>query len=338
MGFLVLWPAVGALAQIAEEVLDVTSVSPEQRQRLLRGEIVSYRVSEVMDKELAVGLAMWVPAPLGRIGELIVSSDLLLQDPGVSAHGVIRDGAGAKDIARFRFTAGEIAEAQELLDAAPGSRFNLSQREIEIIRAAKAMLRSGDRGAVLEAASAQYRSILLERWEAYRSGGLPAIEPYVRRGGGASDPGAELRTITSASTALVRALPELQEALLRYPESQLRQSVSQFYWAKRQIQGRPDPVLIHHLVELRPDVAVHVERHFYVGHSYNCSQIIAGGLPYGDGTVVFSANRVATDEVTGFGNDLKRSIGRRQLRAEIQRRFERIRAALAPPPRPPESP
>jgi hypothetical protein len=52
--------------------------------------------------------------------------------------------------------------------------------------------------------------------------------------------------------------------------------------------------------------------------------------------VIVSSNRVSTDQVGGFGGDMKRMIGRRQLRAEIVKRFDRIRAALARPTRPPE--
>jgi hypothetical protein len=86
-----------------------------------------------------------------------------------------------------------------------------------------------------------------------------------------------------------------------------------------------------------PQLALYVERHFYVGHSYNASQILSGALPYEDGVLVFSSNRVSTDQIAGLGGEMKRMIGRRQLRGEIVRRLDRVRAALvkqgAPPAR-----
>ena len=82
--------------------------------------------------------------------------------------------------------------------------------------------------------------------------------------------------------------------------------------------------------------ALYVERHVYVGHSYNASQILSGAVPYEDGVLVFSSNRVSTDQVAGLGGELKRGIGRRQLRSEIVKRFDRIRAALIKPTAPPE--
>ena len=53
--------------------------------------------------------------------------------------------------------------------------------------------------------------------------------------------------------------------------------------------------------------------------------------------MVFSTSRFSTDEVLGVGNQLKRSIGRGQLRDEMRKRLEGIRASLTRPTSP-ESP
>jgi hypothetical protein len=135
---------------------------------------------------------------------------------------------------------------------------------------------------------------------------------------------------------VAHVMPRLAEALLRFPAEQSPTAISQFYWVKRQVQTRPDPILIHHLVDVTPHLALYVERHVYVGHSYNASQILSGAVPYEDGVLVFSSNRVSTDQVAGLGGELKRTIGRRQLRGEIVKRFDRIRAALVKPTAPPE--
>jgi hypothetical protein len=85
-----------------------------------------------------------------------------------------------------------------------------------------------------------------------------------------------------------------------------------------------------------PTLALYVERHVYVGDSYNASQILSAAVPYESGVLIFSSNRVSTDQVAGLGGDMKRMIGRRQLRGEIVKRFDRIRAAVlraAPPVR-----
>jgi hypothetical protein len=52
---------------------------------------------------------------------------------------------------------------------------------------------------------------------------------------------------------------------------------------------------------------------------------------------VISINRVSTDEVLGVGNQLKRTIGRAQLRDDMRARLDRLQAFLNRP-RSPQSP
>jgi len=82
---------------------------------------------------------------------------------------------------------------------------------------------------------------------------------------------------------------------------------------------------------------LHVERHVYVGHSYNWSQTVVGAVTNPQGAFVISTARVSTDQVAGMGGEVKRAMGRRQLRGEFTRRLERLRTAVQQP-RGPESP
>jgi hypothetical protein len=96
------------------------------------------------------------------------------------------------------------------------------------------------------------------------------------------------------------------------------------------------PLVLQHLVDVTPTAAFYVERHFYVGQLYIASEILCAAVPYEHGVILLSSNRVSTDQVTGLGGEMKRIIGRRQLRSEITKRFERIRAALARTLAPPD--
>ena len=80
---------------------------------------------------------------------------------------------------------------------------------------------------------------------------------YARRSG-ASEPAALLRVAASDARILAPFAPRLGEALLRYPAEQSPTSISQIYWVKRQVQGRPTPILIHHLVDVTPALALYV--------------------------------------------------------------------------------
>jgi hypothetical protein len=323
--------------QASEEgqALDIRRLAPEQRRRLLAGDTIAYQVLETSETELGAGVAMYVPVALARAAEVLTSPDVVLKDPSVTAAGLVPVGATVTSMQGFKLAANETGEAQDALDASVGSRFNLAPPEIDAFHAARSTLRAGDRAALLEAAAGQWRALLLQRALTFQARGLDGIAPYVRRGG-TSDPAALLRVAAGDARIVATLAPRLGEALLRYPAEQSPSSASQVYWVKRQVQGRPTPLLLHHLVDVTQALALYVERQFYVGSSYNASQILCAAIPYEDGVLIVSSNRVSTDQVAGLGGELKRTIGRRQLRGEIVKRFDRIRAALVRPVGPPE--
>jgi hypothetical protein len=309
--------------------LDIRRLSPEQRRRLLAGETITYPVAEPSESDLAAGVAVYIAAPLAGVADALTSPDMVLKDAGITASGPIPAGATETALRGFRLAPDEIDEAQDALDAAP--RFNFSTPEAEAFRAARAALRGGDRAAIVEAATAQWRALLLRRAQAFQARGLDGVAPYARRPP-PNDPAAILRAAAGDARILVPVAPRLGETLVRFPAQPSRTAVSQIYWMKRQVQGRPVPLVMQHLVDVTPAVAFYVERHFYAGQTYVASQILCGAVPFEDGVLVLSSNRVSTDQVTGFGGEVKRIIGRRQLRAEIGKRLERLRAGLTRPP------
>jgi hypothetical protein len=316
------------------QALDVRRLSPEQRRRLLAGETIGYQVAETSETELGAGVAMYLPVPLSRAAEALTSPDIVLKEPSITAWGPLAPGATVAALAHYKLSAGESAEAQDAFDAEAGGRLNLSAAEIESFRAARPA-RGADRAAVAERGADQWRALLLQRAQAFQARGLDGDPPYARRSV-VTEPAAVLRVAAGDARIVAHLMPRLADALLRFPAEQSPTAISQLYWVKRQVQGRPDPILIHHLVDVTPQLALYVERHVYVGHSYNASQILSGAVPYEDGVIVFSSNRVSTDQVAGLGGELKRTIGRRQLRGEIVKRFDRIRAALVKPTAPPK--
>jgi len=324
-------PVRAADAPAADEgqALDVRRLSPDQRRRLLAGDTIAYQVAETSEAELGAGVAMYLPVPLAQAAEVLTSADVVLKDPSITASGPVPPNA-TPDMLGFKLGSSELAEAQDVLDAAPGSRFNLAPPEIDAFRSAKASLRGGDRTLVLDVAAASWRTLLVQRARAFRARGLDGVLPYARRNG-VSDPAALLRVAAGDARIVAHLAPRLSEALLRFPAEQSPTAISELYWVKRMVQGRPDPILLHHLVDLTPAMALYVERQVYVGHTYNASQILCAALPLEEGVLIISSNRVSTEAVAGIGGEMKKVIGRRQLRAEIVKRFDRIRAALARP-------
>ena len=71
-----------------------------------------------------------------------------------------------------------------------------------------------------------------------------------------------------------------------------------------------------------------LSRQFYVGHSYNSNQLTIVCLPYSDGSLVFYANRNFTDQVAGFGSNLKNAIGHKQEKGEIVKVLNQLLKSL----------
>ena len=322
-----------AVVEGAEATWDLRQLSPDDRRRLMAGETVPFNVAERTDRDLTGGVVVFVASPFARVAEYLADSELAVREPGIAAWGALSESAGPADLARLRLGA---PEADELLAARPGSTWNLSAAEMEALRSLRLGLGQAAKATPAETASIQYRALLLQRAQAYRAGGLGAIEPYVRRGG-ATDPGGELRLAADDARPLADAAPALADALRSAPALQGAERASRIYWIERRLQGRMAPILVHQMVEIRPELALQIERHFFVAHSYNWGQTLTGALPWGSGTLLFALSRVSTDLVTGLGGEVKRTLGRRQLRSDLGGRLDRLRSAVARV-QPPQSP
>jgi hypothetical protein len=321
----------------AGEVQDLLQISSGDRRRLVQGEVVSYPVTENSERELAAGMAMLVPASLRQVADYLASGQLITQDTTIVEFGMLANETPAASLAGARYTGGERGEAESFLEASPGTHFNLSVDEIEALRVLKDSA-AGSRVGAVERASAAYARLLGERLEAYRRAGLGGISPYARSGGSVRDPAIDLRSAASDAERLGRHGQALAPALLRYPADPAPQMANSFYWIKRRIQRRPHLSLLHRMVVPGSGPVLHVERYYYSGHSFNATEILTGALAHPDGTLVFSTSRTSTDEVLGMGNQLKRTIGRSQMRDEIRARLDRLRASFSRPPVTVESP
>src|SRR5260370_422550 len=142
-------PAWAADAPASEEgqALDVRHLATEQRRRLLAGETIAYPVLETSETELGAGVAMYLAVPLSRAAEVLTSPDVILKDPSITASGLIPAGATVAALHGFKLASGEIGEAQDALDAAPGPRFNMAPPEINVFPAPQGTGRSHDRSA-----------------------------------------------------------------------------------------------------------------------------------------------------------------------------------------------
>ncbi|MDD5320149.1 MAG: hypothetical protein PHD43_05955 [Methylococcales bacterium] len=215
-------------------------------------------------------------------------------------------------------------EAQTLLDTGPGDEFNLSTYEFD---KPKNLKRTPYR-AIEDAAGEHFREILLQRYEAYRRGGINAIAPYARKESRDSKPSLELHQAANASAILWRYFPALYKAWLDYPKALLPGAVEAFPWVEKNVEGRLAAILRHRInMDWNGGVLV-LTPEFYAPHSYNSSQWITGCLPYRDGTVVFQQVHSFTNQVAGVASEVKHIVGRELLKDKMLKSFERLCGVL----------
>lgn len=316
-----------------EQALQNFGIAASQIPQLESGQIVSYDVTETSQKELGIGVAMIIPVPLPKIVDYIKRGNLSQTEGDILATGLLPANADAGSFKKLGFTGKQIDEAKAFLHADAGDEFNLSKEELNTLKNLQSSLENADDKTLLNTANQTYRQFLLQRLQAYRQKGLSGIAAY-DRGGTSANPAAELKTDANNSQAWARYFPELQQAWLNYPAALPNGTSEQFAWLNRQVEDRPTPILNHRLIATSDAGGLIVARQFYVGHSYNSSHVVAGGLPYKDGTLVFYSTRTSTDQVAGMGSSLKHTIGREQMKKEMIKRLQRLNKALKQGPAP----
>ena len=319
--------ACAAAVPTIDEMLSYMKIDPAERAGILSGKIVSREVGEGSKNELAIGMVMFVPVPLDKIVGAVKTETLLGKDPEVHAYGEMFFTETRAPPPPKIYGPKDADEVDNLLDAGPGSQFNLDHSEIDAFHQLQANIRDPSKRP--EEASKLYWQLARKRFEAYFKGGLAAAAPYDRGDGDRAKPGEELTLALKESKMLAKYFPELQKTLLEFPRSQLEGMVHRFFWINHKIEDRPTLILSHRVKYIRPEGALLVERQYYAGHSYNSMQILAGCIPTQGGTIVFYSNRTFTDQVAGFASGMKHSIGRGQMRDEIVKGFQEIRAAAA---------
>lgn len=314
--------ALSAQAEKASEVpalMKLLGIEAQELADLEQGKTVSFDIAENNDKELAAGVVMYLSAKPATIVNYINEKILATIDTDIMAQGTIPANATLESFKGFSLKAGS-DEAKKLVRAEPGSQFNLSANEFKSLQSVNA--------AEADAASKAYRSILLQRLQAYRQKGLKGLADYERGDGLVARPAEELRAATMANKVLSRYFPAVYQAWLNYPAAMPAGVTEQFFWLNRKVEGRPTAILSHRIMLSSDAGEVMLSRQFYVGHSYNSNQLSIACLPYRDGSLVFYANRSFTDQVAGFGSGVKHSIGREQMRGEIVKRLVNLRGLL----------
>jgi hypothetical protein len=302
----------------AEQVLTDLGLSASDRQRVLREEFVTADVAAASERDLSFAIAFLVKTSPAALGKRVLGGDLVTADAQVQAMGEIKGAGNPADFAGLKVSG---KEAKSLAAVKAGDAFNFSAAEI----AALAAVRGG-----AEAVLQQTRhKILLGRYQAYRTAGLAGIAPYDRGGGRTTDHAADLRRAGEASTGLKKYLPAFHAALLDYPKAAMPGMQERFFWVKSLIEGKTTYILSHMMGAADGAAYALVRRQYYANTNYNGGQLVAGFLPVATGTVAVITSHAFTDQVTGMGGSMKRSLGSSIMAKKMREIFEAGRRKVA---------
>jgi hypothetical protein len=90
-----------ASAPVAEDIIVSLALKQEQITKLNQGKIVAFEIDEATQKELAIGLTMYLPSSPAKIAAFFKQGDLALVDPNISVYGEIKPGSKIKAFKGF---------------------------------------------------------------------------------------------------------------------------------------------------------------------------------------------------------------------------------------------
>ena len=298
----------------ADQVLTDAGLSAADKQSVTSGQFVNVGIDGVSERDLAFAIAFLVKAPPDALARQIVAGQLITADAQVKAYGELTGAGSLTDFAKLTLTADE---AKALVkNAKAGDALNLGASEIA------AFQKVAD-GA--PAVQEQLRKMLLARYQAYKASGLAGIAAYDRGGGRTGDPAGDLRKAGEATKGLQKYMPAFQKVLLGYPQATLPGMQEKFFWTKSVIHGETTFILTHVLVAADGATRVAAKREYYVSTGYNAEQTVAGFLPVQGGTVAITTVHAFTEQVTGMGGSMKRSIGSKVMAGKMKEIYESAR-------------
>jgi len=297
--------------------------SEADKAALLSGKVIATDLQKTRDDQLIAAVAMQLNAPIATLAENARKGLNIERDEDVVAFGKLTDKGGTEQFAKARYTAKDAEEIEGLIALKADGTFNLSKEEMKALGEALSGVKASDTLAA-DKASEAYQAVLANRYQAYLEKGLDGIANY--EAGATLEPAKQLSAVyDQAKSFLDEHFPAFGKALGEFPDGQNSDISSDFYWMKRDVEGRADFILAHQMVQSGEDFVLLSQRQFFVGHTYQSLQVVAVALPTEKGSAVFYANSAYTDKITGFFSGVAQSVGQNRTKEDLTEYFENAR-------------
>ena len=309
-----------------QEILDGLNVPEKDRQTLADGGVLAYDGEEYENtaRELAADAMVLVNKSLDTIQAQIQDVPTIIPEKYVESFADIHS---LDDFGGVVFDDDDYDEVERLLKARPGKNFNFSEEEFAALAEFQARARGLDRAEQISAASAFVRELLIARYESYLDSGLGGIPPYWRSKRKIIDIGDELHMSTETLDPIEGEFLAYYNTLLNYPEGAgCCEHIHR--WLKVNLRKRATFALAHTMIERTDTHLVVTERHYYVTHTLNSTQITIAFLPFEEGTHMGLAISASTDVLDSLMGRMLRGVGRGKARELVTETLTDIRDEL----------
>lgn len=282
--------------------------------------IIGREDQEKTDTSIALSFALYLKAPYKDVlNELKSSKNITSYKHAM----VVNIDKNAKDLkpyfAKLKFLADEKDEVERLASYSDGDEFNLSEKEIKLLKSMRKTQKDK-----FKLASEFFRKVLENRFKMYLHGGIKTIASYAH-----SDKDSTISKGFIDSAVGLRGFkkwfPKMYNDYMNYPKTTSSDYKEVFKWIKDDMDGRITLILDHQMIREKKNILVIASRKFYMSNSLDgiATQILC--IPYKDGTLVALSSQSFTPKVSGFGRSIAIEVGHKMMSKEILPLFERLK-------------
>ena len=308
--------------KLITDIFRVADLDERGHQDMMAGAVVEATLPALSGSNVFLALIAFIKAPLPDTAASLKGEATTETGNEPMSVSVIPDKG---KFPAFGFDKSAADEVTALLKFSGGEEFNLSEHEITQLHAVRdavgnPALSESDIATVSQA----YRQFLERRYQKYRDLGLAGVESYARGKGKTLSVQDEMRLVEENLLAFEGADPRIYGELRAFPKVS-GEFVHIFYLYKKTMNKRSQFILTHGILDETNQRVFSVYREFFVGHTYNTLTTFTTLLPYQKGTLVVMATDLFTEKVTGGMGGVKRSVGRKKLKAAVMPVMESLR-------------
>lgn len=304
----------------------VVTVSPSDRQRLDRGEVIA-RALPAHDNQLAVFAASRLDAEPDALIHWTGAIEQMKKGPYVRAIRRFSDPPVLSDLDGLMLDDEDVESIRQCRRGECGVK--LSESEIDALRSAVDAAGAGWKAVVQR----EFRRVLFNRVTRYRQEGLAGLPPYVDRPE-PSVPRDAFAALVERSPQLRNHVPAITDAFARYPKATLPSVDSFLYWSKEHY-GRGKPVTTITQVHIvrpgappLPAVMVLAQEIFASHYRTGSLGMTAFVMGRDDARYLVHLNRSQLDLLKGMFGGLVRSVLEGRLASEAKPAMATVKGRL----------